>query len=145
MPATMGADEVIDRLELAPHPEGGWYRATWADAPQDGTRGAASVIHFLLRDGEVSRWHRVDAAEIWIHVAGAALELSVTEAGRRRDLLLGGELTGAQVPHAVVAAHEWQAARPLGAWSLVSCVVAPAFDFAGFELVDRGPDQPPPA
>lgn len=141
----MEADGVIEELGLEAHPEGGWYRVTWADEPADGSRGAASVIHFLLRVEEVSRWHRVDAAEVWTHVGGAPLELSVAEDGERRDLLLGPDLAGGQLSHAVVPAHAWQAARPVGGWALVSCVVAPAFDFAGFELADRGPDDDPPA
>lgn len=138
------ADEVIERLGLEPHPEGGWFRVTWADTPDDGSRGAASVIHFLLRGDEVSRWHRVDAAEVWTHVAGGPLELSRTEHGERRDEVLGDDLPRGHRPHTVVPAGEWQAARPLDGWVLVSCVVAPAFDFAGFELVDRGPASPPP-
>ena len=142
--ATATADTVIDTLGLAPHPEGGWYRVTWADEPSDGTRGAASVIHFLLCAEEVSRWHRVDAAEVWTHVAGAPLTLSIAEDGPRQDLVLGQDPDAAQHPHAVVPAGAWQAARPQGGWTLVSCVVAPAFDFAGFELSERGPDEPPP-
>lgn len=138
------AAEVIEQLGLEQHPEGGWYRVTWVDEPADGARGAASVIHFLLGGDEVSRWHRVDAAEIWTHVTGAPLELSVAEEGRRRDVLLGPDPGAGQRPHTVVPAHAWQAARTTGAWTLVSCVVAPAFDFAGFELSERGPDLDPP-
>lgn len=139
------AEEVIERLGLEGHPEGGWFRATWADEPADGSRGAASVIHFLLRDGEVSRWHRVDAAEVWTHVAGAPLELSWTEEGRRRQVTLGEDLAAGHHPHAVVPTGQWQAARPVAGWALVSCVVAPAFTFDGFEMVEAGPDDPPPA
>ena len=141
---TASAETVIGQLGLEQHPEGGWYRVTWADEPADGSRGAASVIHFLLAAGEVSRWHRVDAAEVWTHVAGAPLVLSVAGDDERRDVVLGEDLGAGHLPHAVVPAGAWQAARPDGGWTLVSCVVAPAFDFAGFELVDRGPDQPPP-
>ena len=66
----MDADEVIERLGLVPHPEGGWYRETWRDLPADGGRGAGSAIYFLLDAHERSHWHRVDAAEAWHHYAG---------------------------------------------------------------------------
>lgn len=138
------AREVIDALGLEPHVEGGWYRVTWADDPGDGQRGAASVIHFLLAAGEVSHWHRVDAAEIWTHAAGQPLELSIADGQGRTDLLLGDDPAVGQRPHAVVPAGAWQAARPHGDFALVSCVVAPAFDPDGFELTEAGPDQPPP-
>ena len=94
--ATATADTVIDTLGLDPRPEGGWFRVTWADEPSDGSRGAASVIHFLLCAEEVSRWHRVDAAEVWTHVAGAPLALSIAEDGPRQDLVLGQDLAAAQ-------------------------------------------------
>lgn len=140
----MTTSEVIEQLDLEAHPEGGWYRVTWADEPRDGSRGAASVIHFLLGADEVSRWHRVDASEIWTHVAGAPLELSTGQDGHRHDQTLGKDPGEGQRSHAVVPAGVWQAARPLGGWTLVSCVVAPAFDFAGFELSERGPELSPP-
>jgi len=129
--AGLSAAEVRAELQLAPHPEGGWYRETWRDQPAEpGKRGAASVILFLLGAGEASAWHRVDAAEIWLFHAGAALDLDIDEGAGLRTLRLGA---GLQL-QGVVPASAWQAARSTGAWSLVSCIVAPAFDFAGFEL-----------
>jgi hypothetical protein len=132
-----GADaaSVIAALDLRPHPEGGHYRETWRDSPPDGGRGAGTAILFLLRDGEVSLWHRVDAAELWIWQAGAPLTLRRSPGG---DATLGVNLIAGETPHAVVPAGVWQAARPLGAWSLCCCVVAPAFRFAGFELARTG-------
>ncbi len=132
-----GADaaSVIAALDLRPHPEGGHYRETWRDVPADGGRGAGTSILFLLRDGEMSRWHRVDAAELWIWQAGAPLALRLSPGG---DLTIGPNLRDAETPHAVVPAGAWQAARPLGAWSLCCCVVAPAFRFEGFELAPAG-------
>ncbi len=125
------AGEVITALQLAPHPEGGWYRETWRDQPAEpGARGAATTILFLLREGEASAWHRVDAAEVWLWHAGASLDLDIAEGTHVRTLRLGAGLSF----QAVVPAFAWQAARSTGAWSLLSCVVAPAFDFAGFEL-----------
>lgn len=134
----LGAAEIRAALALAPHPEGGWYRETWRDVPADPkARGAATAIVFLLAAGEESAWHRVDAAEIWLWQAGAPLELRIAEAGSIRTARLGPALAAGSEAvgfQAVVPAFAWQAARSTGAWSLVSCIVAPAFSFAGFEL-----------
>jgi len=127
----LSAAEIRAMLRLAAHPEGGWFRETWRDpAAGTGKRGAASCILFLLCEGEASAWHRVDAAEIWLWHAGATLDLDISEAGVRRTVQLG---TGLNF-QGIVPAFAWQAARSTGAWTLVSCIVAPAFDFAGFEL-----------
>lgn len=138
------ADEIIAQLNLAPHPEGGHYRQTWiADAPE-GTRPAGTAIYFLLKAGETSHWHRVDAAEIWHHYAGAPLILSLaeTEAGPAQDLTLGPDLAAGQLPQHIVPPHHWQAARSTGDWTLVGCTVSPAFQFEGFELAAPGFDIP---
>ena len=133
------ADEVLAALALRPHPEGGWYAETWRDPAPDGVRPASSAIYYLLRDGERSRWHRVDATEVWHHYAGDPLELSVEdEDGSVESVRLGSDLSAGERPQAVVPAGAWQAAIPLGAWSLVGCTVAPAFDFEGFELAPEG-------
>lgn len=127
--------EIIARLGLTPHPEGGHYIETYRDPVKDGARGRATAIYFLLRRGEVSPWHRVtDAVEIWLHHAGAALALSIADGAVREDLTLGTDLASGERPQAVVPMGAWQSARSLGAWSLASCVVAPAFEFSGFEL-----------
>ena len=132
-----GADaaSVIAALDLRPHPEGGHYRETWRDVPADGGRGAGTSIFFLLREGEVSHWHRVDAAELWIWQAGAKLALRLAPGG---NVTLGPDLSRNETPHWVVPAGVWQGARSLGAWSLCCCVVAPAFRFEGFELAPPG-------
>ncbi|MDA5555439.1 cupin domain-containing protein [Shimia sp. MMG029] len=140
----MTADQIIAQLNLAPHPEGGHYRQTWiADAP-DGARPAGTAIYFLLKAGEVSHWHRVDAAEIWHYYAGAPLILSLaeTEAGPAQDLTLGPDLAAGQLPQHIVPPHHWQAARSTGDWTLVGCTVSPAFQFEGFELAAPGFDIP---
>lgn len=129
------AASVIAALDLLPHPEGGHYRETWRDTPVNGGRGAGTSIFFLLRDGEISHWHRVDAAELWIWQAGAPLALSVSPGG---DMPLGPDLGRGEILHFVVPAGAWQAARPLGAWSLCCCVVTPAFRFEGFDLAPPG-------
>jgi uncharacterized protein len=172
-----GADaaSVIQALDLRPHPEGGHYRETWRDAPADGTRGAGTAILFLLRAHERSHWHRVDAVELWLWQAGAALELRVADLHApdlhapdlhapdlhapdlhapdlhapdlpRADvpgapgtsLLLGPDVAAGEALQGLVPKGAWQSAASLGAWTLCSCVVTPAFSFAGFELAPPG-------
>jgi predicted cupin superfamily sugar epimerase len=125
------AAEIVARLQLKPHPEGGHYRETYRDAPPGGGRGAVTAIYYLLASGEVSAWHRVtDAAEIWHYHAGAPLLLSVAAPHARAQLVrLGGDVLAGQEPHWVVPANHWQCARSLGDWTLVGCTVAPAFEF----------------
>ena len=132
------AAAVIDRLELVSHPEGGFYRETYRDAPANGNRGALTVIYYLLPQGVRSAWHRVDATEVWHYYAGAPLELTVAGADARAVYTLGVDFVAGQTAHAVVPAHAWQSAISLGDWTLVGCTVAPAFDFAGFQLAPPG-------
>lgn len=136
--ATQGlaADQVIQALGLAPHPEGGHYRETWRERPAKGGRGAASAILFLLAAGEESAWHKVDAAELWLWHAGAPLALELSPP--RTALRLGPNLAEHETLQGIVPAECWQSARTLGAWTLVSCVVAPAFAFDGFTLAPLG-------
>ncbi|WP_375257622.1 cupin domain-containing protein [Citreimonas sp.] len=136
----MTADEIIALLDLAPHPEGGHYRQTWQAAAEGGERPAGTCIYFLLKAGERSHWHRVDATEIWHYYAGAALILSIApdEAGPRSDLTLGPDLSSGQRPQHVVPESHWQAARSTGDWTLVGCTVSPGFRFDGFELAPEG-------
>jgi predicted cupin superfamily sugar epimerase len=136
----IGANDVIAALGLVPHPEGGWYAETWRAPAPEGGRPASSAILYLLQRGEESHWHRVDADEIWQFTAGDPLELRVaTRPGSPVALhRLGVDFAGDEEPQVVVPAGAWQAARPLGGWSLVGCIVAPAFSFDGFELAPRG-------
>lgn len=127
------AEEIIERLGLRPHPEGGRFAESFRSAGEG--RTALTAIYYLLRAGELSHWHRVDADEIWHFHAGAPLELSLSEDGRAvRHLRLGIDLALGELPQIAVPRTVWQAARSLGAWTLVGCTVAPAFDYAGFEL-----------
>ncbi len=130
----LSAAAVRQALRLNPHPEGGHYREIWRDLPADGGRGAATSILFLLAVGERSHWHRVDAAEIWLWQGGAALRLEMAA----QTIRLGPDLAAGEALQAVVPQAEWQAAESLGNWSLVACVVAPAFRFEGFELAESG-------
>lgn len=134
------AAEIIARLGLQPHPEGGHYRETYRHTPPEGGRGAVTAIYYLLAAGEVSAWHRVtDAAEIWHYHAGEPLALSVAAPQARAQVVrLGGDVLAGHEPHWVVPANHWQSARSLGAWTLVACTVAPAFEFTSFELAPPG-------
>ena len=140
----MDAETLIARLNLAPHPEGGHYRETWLAEAKDGDRPAGSCIYFLLKAGERSHWHRVDATEIWHFYAGAPLVLSLSETldGPRQDLLLGPDFDAGAAPQVIVPEGHWQAARSTGAWTLVGCTVSPAFHFDGFTLADPDVDIP---
>ncbi|GBQ95181.1 cupin [Gluconacetobacter liquefaciens] len=132
------AEAVREALALAPHPEGGWYREVWRDAPPDGGRGVATTIQFLLARGERSHWHRVDGAEIWCWQGGAPLRLRMARDGVEENVVLGPCPAEGHVQQAVVPVMDWQAAESLGAWSVVGCIVAPAFQFSGFELAPPG-------
>jgi uncharacterized protein len=141
--SNLSADEIIRLLGLVPHPEGGHYRETFRDPATDAAgRAASTAIYFLLREGEVSRWHKVDAAEAWHWYAGAALALTIVDPAGRRDIRLGPDLAGGERPQAVVPAGAWQQARSLSAFTLVGCTVAPGFQFAGFELSAPGFEPP---
>ena len=148
--------ELIERYRLLPHPEGGWYRELHrspqlVQRPNGEQRSGLTAILFLLEAGAVSRWHRVSGAdETWHFAAGDPLELLVLAPGtsieRHRLGSIEGDVLGAE-PMAVVPAGCWQAARSLGAWTLVSCCVGPGFDFADFTLLRElpGAEHPPEA
>jgi predicted cupin superfamily sugar epimerase len=127
------ADRLIEMLDLKPHPEGGHFRETFRDASGEG-RAHSTAIYFLLRGGEVSRWHRIDVPEVWHFYRGAPLELTI---GKDR-YVLGNDIDKAQVPQLVVPAGQWQMARSQGDFSLVGCTVAPGFEFEHFELAPEG-------
>jgi len=131
------ATAVIEAAGLQRHPEGGWYAEMWRAPAAPGQRPASSAILYLLRAGERSHWHRIDADEIWQFTAGDPLELRIARASPPDAIethRLGGDVTAGDEPQVVVPAGAWQSARPLGRWTLVGCIVAPAFEFDGFEL-----------
>lgn len=131
----LSAAEVIRLLDLRPHPEGGHYRETFRDPQGPEGRGHSTAIYYLLDVGEVSEWHRVDAAEIWHHYAGGPLVLTMSANGHDAEAHhLGPDLAIGQRPQLVVPAGVWQSATSLGAWTLVGCTVAPGFSFSGFEM-----------
>ena len=134
----MTPEGIIERLGLQPHTEGGCYVETWRGSSGAG-RGPGTAIYYLLREGEVSAWHRIDAGELWHWYAGAPLELRVSHdgivVGTRR---LGNDLDSGERPQLLVEPHAWQSARSLGEWTLAGCTVAPAFEFEHFELAPDG-------
>lgn len=133
------ARAIIERLGMRPHPEGGHFVETWRDRPADGSRGVGTSILFLLQEHEHSHWHRVDAAECWHWHAGAPLVLRLSaDGGGQEAKLLGVDFAAGQTPFALVPKGVWQAAAPVGGWTLVGCTVSPAFEFAGFELAPPG-------
>ena len=141
----LDADRLITLLGLQPHPEGGSFVETFrAPGRSPGERGAVTAIYFLLKAGERSHWHTVDAVEMWFWHGGAPLELSVYDGSQpaMQRHRLGMDLLAGERPQAVVPVGAWQSARSLGNWSLVSCTVAPAFEFAGFTMAPPGWEPP---
>jgi uncharacterized protein len=134
------AAEVIARLELRPHPEGGHYRETFRDSRGDAQgRAVSTAIYFLLARGERSHWHRIDVVEIWHYYAGSALNLQIANDGcSTHTVTLGADLAAGERPQAIVPASAWQSAATTGDWTLVGCTVAPAFEFAHFEMAPAG-------
>ncbi|NVJ92154.1 MAG: cupin domain-containing protein [Methylocystaceae bacterium] len=138
----MRAEEIITKLALQPHPEGGFYKETFRDDAGDGARGSCTAIYYLLKAGEKSHWHRVDGVEIWHWYAGAALELYMSADEKNVETIcLGPNVFEGQQPQAVVPKDVWQAACSTGDWTLVGCTVSPAFQFEGFEMA--APDWQP--
>ena len=136
MPANSVAD-IIARLDLKPHPEGGHYRETFRDKRLIEGRAASTAILFLLARGERSHWHRVDAVEIWHYHAGAPLKLSIVDGAAEEILRLGADIEAGETPQVTVPTRAWQAAESLGDWTLCGCTVAPGFEFGGFELAPK--------
>lgn len=112
MSAPLTADEVIAHLGLKPHPEGGYFRETFRDEPGHKGRAHSTAILFLLKAGEVSRWHKVDAAELWHWYGGAPLLLEVKDGETRHEYRLGADLLQGQHPQGLVPAGAWQSAQP---------------------------------
>ncbi len=137
----MTAEEIIEALNLEPHPEGGYYRETFRDPAIIDERSVCTAIYFLLEKGKVSHWHKVDATEIWLYHAGATLELMTADdetSNTIKSTYLGIDLKGGERPQAIVRANQWQSAKTMGDWTLVSCTVAPGFLFEKFELAEEG-------
>jgi uncharacterized protein len=132
------AADIIARLELRPHPEGGHYRETFRDCRTDAQgRALSTVIYFMLARGERSPWHRIDAVEVWHYYAGSALILRIANEGcASHTIRLGPDVATGERPQAIVPADAWQSAESTGDWTLIGCTVAPGFEFAKFELAE---------
>ena len=132
-PAPLRARDLVAKLYLAPHPEGGWYRQTFIDE-------ASTAIYYLLEAGDCSAWHRVhDRSEVWHHYAGGPLALTVSQNGHDAQAFrLGPNIAMDERPQVVVPPGWWQTAESLGEWTLCGCTVAPAFTFDAFEMAPEG-------
>lgn len=142
----MTAKDVIQGLQLAPHPEGGWYREIYRspDRVQRGseTRSATTAIYYLLEQQQLSRWHVVDADEIWHFYGGAPLELLAYDPGSRKlERHILHAAAAESRPVGIIPSGVWQAARSLGEYSLVGCTVSPGFEFSGFRFTVELPDH----
>jgi predicted cupin superfamily sugar epimerase len=131
------AADIINRLDLKPHPEGGHYRETHRDEAEHGGRAHSTAIYFLLARGERSHWHRIDAAEVWHYYAGDPLRLEIVDGAKEMIVRLGPNVHADEAPQAVVPARAWQAAETTGDWTLCGCTVAPGFQFEKFEVAAK--------
>lgn len=134
----MTPQDYIEKFDLHPHPEGGWYNRTWRAADGRTERGAMSMIYFMMEAHQCSAWHRFDAGEMWLWHAGSDVTLSVVidEKGTVEQQILG-----AGNPQGFVEANLWMTARPQDGWALLTCVACPGFDEKGWELAP--PDWKP--
>jgi predicted cupin superfamily sugar epimerase len=132
------AEDIIRSLGMQRHPEGGWFVETFRDG--DGSeRGKSTAIYYLLQAGERSHWHRVrDAVEVWHFYAGEPLRLQISDGKQIDEIVLGTDIARGERPQAIVPVDAWQSAEPLGAFTLVGCTVAPAFEFTSFEMAPPG-------
>ncbi len=133
--------DIAKKLNLEPHPEGGYYRRVYCnEVKQDDKRGLASSIYYLLEGGIQTRWHKTDGDELWLWHAGSPLQLSMsaTDNGPVTTLNLGANIFGEEHPQLLVLADHWQSAEVDGPWALVSCVVSPEFTFDTYVMADEG-------
>lgn len=135
----MDARQIVEKLGMERHPEGGWFKETFRDPDTRDGRAVSTAIYYLLEKGDRSHWHRVDAAEVWHFYAGTPLELSLSADGKSAETsILGPDVIDGQLPQIVVPKGHWQSAEPVGDWTLVGCTVAPGFVFEGFEMAGPG-------
>ncbi len=140
----MTAKELINNLQLLPHPEGGWYRETYRSEEtmtnkNDAQRNVCTAIYFLLEGKGKSHFHRIESDETWFFHSGEPLEIVMIADGMHRKITLGNDILKGEMPQFTVPARTWFAAKIKSGtgYSLVSCTVAPGFDFLDFELAER--------
>ena len=137
------AADMIKTLGLMPHREGGWFRRTYESERKlrlsQGSRPCGTSILYFLKKNEVSRLHSLRSDETWYFHRGNSLELNLFDSGEYRCVQLGNDIESGQVPQATIGAGTFFGAIPFGPeeWSLVSCMVTPAFSFKGFELAEK--------
>jgi predicted cupin superfamily sugar epimerase len=137
LPGSATPAQLIEMLDLSPHPEGGYFRRTYQNSLGGGARGHATAIYYLLEGGDFAKWHKIDADELWLWHAGAPLTLEIKEEnGVTEQSTLGPDVLEGQRPQVLVPGEYWQRARSEGNWTLVSCVVSPGFLFETFEMED---------
>ena len=134
------ATMLIQALGLQPHPEGGWYRETWRAEGVDGARSPATAVLYLLEEGQRSRWHKVDATEMWLFHAGSSLKLQIapSEGGPILTTRLGADVLAGDEPQLRIEPYQWQSAEADRGWGLISCLVVPGFEFSGFTMAPDG-------
>jgi uncharacterized protein len=137
----MTLDEIIHRLKLIPHPEGGYFRETYRsviEAKTDPQRSASTAIYYLLLKNQQSAWHRVLYDEIYHFYCGSPLEvLLIDRNGLQKKHILGCDVLSGAEPQLIIPGGTWQSARCTGEFSLIGCTVSPGFDFADFEMADQ--------
>lgn len=140
----MTAQDIIQQLVLVPHPEGGYYKETYRSEEEmetkDGkTRNVSTAIYFLLEQENKSHFHRIKSDELWFFHQGEPLEILFIEDGKLQSIILGNDITKGAVPQAKVKANTWFAShvKDEKGYALVSCTVAPGFDFADFEMANK--------
>ena len=140
----MNAKDLIKSLQLIPHPEGGFYKETYRSSQtiitgENKNRNINTAIYYLLENADKSHFHRIESDELWFFHQGQPLEIVFIRDEQRATIILGNDITKGQVPQARIPAHTWFASKIENAegYSLVSCTVAPGFDFADFEMADR--------
>ncbi len=148
--SNLNPSEIIDQLQLLPHPEGGFFREMYRSTESiknghlagnyDGDRNYSTAIYFLLTAEMFSAFHRIEQDELWFFHQGAPIELhTISPEGMHDVFIIGNDLAAGQHPQLTVPAKYWFAAKVIdgGTGSLVSCTVAPGFDFRDFELPSR--------
>lgn len=144
------ADAIIKKLQLIPHPEGGYYKEHYRSKESipkaalgnqyNGNRNYSTSIYFMLTSDTFSAFHKINQDEIWHFYDGSPIILhSIDANGKHSEVIIGSDLTKGQVPQYIVAGGDWFAAKVLAedSYALLGCTVAPGFDFADFELAKQ--------
>jgi predicted cupin superfamily sugar epimerase len=140
----MNHKDIIEELQLQPHPEGGFYAETYRSSAftlnQNGEkRNLSTAIYFLLHDTNKSNFHRIQSDELWFFHQGEPIEIVTIQDGKARSIILGNAIEKGELPQATIPANTWFGSKLKDGkgFALVSCTVAPGFDFLDFELAER--------